>query len=65
MVKFHVPINKMRKELDEIKARQKQRKAQKGPQEEATNNVLYTMLSDILENQARIMNYLEKEKFKG
>ena len=65
MVKFHVPINQMRKELDEIKARQKQRKAQKGPQEEATNNVLYTMLSDILENQARIMNYLEKEKFNG
>jgi hypothetical protein len=61
VVKFHVPAKPMRVELDAIKARQKERKAKKP--EKITNDLLYEMLSDVLENQARIMNFLEKGKF--
>ena len=61
MAKFHVPANPMRIELDQIKKRQKERKTKKP--EKITNELLYEMLSDVLENQARIMNYLERGKF--
>lgn len=61
MAKFHVPANPMRVELDEIKKRQKERKTKKP--EKVTNELIYNMLSDVLENQARIMNFLEKGKF--
>ncbi len=61
MAKFHVPANLMRVELDAIKKKQKERKEEKP--EKITNELLYGMLSDVLENQARIMNYMEKGKF--
>ncbi len=41
--------------------RQKERKTKKP--EKITIELLYEMLSDVLENQARIMNYLERGKF--
>ncbi|MCL5290301.1 MAG: hypothetical protein M1489_04610 [Firmicutes bacterium] len=50
------------KELKEIKTRQKARKKE-GKPAKITNDMLYEMLSDVLENQARIMNYLERGKF--
>lgn len=58
---FHIPANPMRIELEQIKQRQRQRKQQEP--EKVTNKMLYEMLSDVLENQARIMNYLERGKF--
>jgi hypothetical protein len=61
VTKFHVPANPMRVELDKIKKRQRERKAKKP--EKITIELLYEMLSDVLENQARIMNFLEKGKF--
>lgn len=45
-----------------IKQRQRLRKEQGTPMK-VTNEMLYEMLSDILENQARLMNYLERGKF--
>lgn len=48
-----------RQELDAIKARQKARK-EAGVPAQVTNKELYQMLSDILENQAKIENRLMK-----
>lgn len=62
--KIVIQPDPMREELKQIKQRQKQRKEQ-GIPKNVTNTQLYEMLFDILENQARIMNYLEREKFSG
>jgi len=60
--KFAIQPDLMREELKEIKQHQLQRKEQ-GTLTNVTNEILYEMLSDILENQARIMNYLEYGNF--
>jgi len=52
-----IPADKMREELDEIKARQKARK-QAGIPPKVTMEMLYEMQLDILENQARQENML-------
>lgn len=52
-------IDKMRVELDEIKARQKARK-QAGTPAKVTIEMLYEMQMDILENQARQENMLKE-----
>jgi hypothetical protein len=57
--KFHVPADHMRVELDAIKDRQKDRKQAEAP-EKVTNEMLYEMLFDVIENQARIENALNK-----
>ena len=57
--RFHIPADPMRVELDEIKARQQQRKHAGIPGTVKKTN-LYQMLSDILENQARIENKLNQ-----
>ncbi|GBF34157.1 hypothetical protein DCCM_3269 [Desulfocucumis palustris] len=49
----------MRVELEQIKQRQVQRK-QEGKPSKITNDMIYEMLSDVLENQARIENMLRK-----
>lgn len=54
-----IPIDKMRVELDEIKNRQKVRK-QAGKPVKVSNETIYEMLSDILENQARQENMLRE-----
>jgi len=63
MVKVNIPTDQKRLELDEIKKRQKQRKQNKPSK--ITNDMIYEILSDVLENQARIMNFLERGKFNG
>ena len=62
--KIDIQPDPMQEELRIIKQRQQQRKEQ-GIPAKATNEMLYEMLSDVLENQARIMNYLERGKFSG
>lgn len=56
---MRIPVDKMRVELDEIKTRQKARK-QSGKPAKVTNEMLYEMQSDILENQARLENLLRE-----
>ena len=58
MAKINIPIDNMRVELEEIKTRQKQRK-QNDEFIKPTNNDIYEMLIDVLENQARIENMLK------
>jgi hypothetical protein len=60
--KFVIQPDLMQEELKEIKQRQLQRKEQ-STLTNVTNEILYEMLKDILENQARIINYLEYGKF--
>jgi len=54
-----IPVDKQRVELDEIKARQKARK-QAGKPAKVTNEILYEIQMDIMENQARIENKLNE-----
>lgn len=56
---FHRPADQARQDLAAIKARQKARK-EAGVPAQVTNKELYQMLSDILENQAKIENMLTK-----
>lgn len=56
---FKIPIDPFKQEHREIKARQRDRKT-KGKPGKVSNEMLYEMLSDILENQARIENMLNK-----
>lgn len=56
---FRVPADPMRVELEQIKQRQKDRKA-KGLPKNIANEYLAQMLSDVLENQARIENMLNE-----
>ncbi|HOV79350.1 MAG TPA: hypothetical protein PK728_04530 [Bacillota bacterium] len=62
--KIVIQPDPMREELKQIKQRQLQRKEHDTPAK-VTNEMLYEMLFDVLENQARIMNYLERGKFSG
>lgn len=55
---FQKPVNQSAEELRQIKARQRARK-QAGKPAKVSNETLYEMLSDILENQARIENILK------
>ena len=57
MAKINIPVDNMRLELEEIKTRQKQRKSNN--KSKPTNNDIYEMLIDVLENQARIENMLK------
>lgn len=54
-----IPVNQMRIEAEQIKTRQKTRKAA-GVPKNVTPEMLYEMLFDILENQARIENKLNR-----
>jgi len=56
---IHIPANPKRIELEAIKERQRQRKAHGKPQK-VTNEMIYEMLMDILENQARHEDWLKK-----
>lgn len=56
---MRIPINKMRIEADEIKARQKARK-ETGVPSKVSLGEIYQMGMDILENQARIENKLNE-----
>lgn len=57
--RIHIPANPKRIELEAIKECQRQRKARGKPQK-VTNEMLYEMLMDILENQARHENWLKE-----
>lgn len=59
MYKLQQPADPKRLELEQIKQRQKQRK-QEGKPAKVANDILYEMLSDVLENQARFENMLKK-----
>ena len=63
MAKINIPIDHKRLELEQIKQRQRERKQNKPVK--TTNEQLFDMLSDVLENQARIINFLERGKFNG
>lgn len=54
---YRKPVNPINEELRQIKARQKARK-QAGKPAKVTNEMLYEMQLDILENQARQENML-------
>lgn len=54
-----IPADPMITELQQIKQRQKDRKVAAIPKN-ITNDVLYQMLSDTLENQARLENKLNR-----
>jgi hypothetical protein len=58
--RLHVPVDKMRVELEEIKQRQLDRKNNLVDNKKITNQMLYHMLYDILENQARLENKLNE-----
>lgn len=55
----HIPVDGKRVELDQIKQRQRARKAD-GMTQKVTNEALYQMGLDILENQARQENTLRE-----
>lgn len=56
---FHKPVDPMNEELRQIKARQKARK-QAGTPAKVTNEMIYQMSLDILENQSRQENMLRE-----
>lgn len=58
---FKIPANPATTELKDIKKRQLERKTE-GKPAEITNEVLYDMLFDVLENLARVENALNKQK---
>jgi len=58
MAKINIPVDNMRLELNQIKLRQKERKL--NDTIKPTNKDIYEMLIDVLENQARIENMLNK-----
>lgn len=54
---FHIPADPMRVELEQIKQRQRNRKTN-GIPKDPSNEYLAQMLSDVLENLARVENQL-------
>ena len=57
-VRLAIPLNPKKQELREIKARQVDRKNNKP--DKVTDDLIYQMLADILENQARFENALNE-----
>jgi hypothetical protein len=57
--RIHIPADPKRLELEAIKERQRQRKAN-GKPSKVTNEILYEMLIDVLENQARHEDWIRE-----
>lgn len=57
--RIHIPADPKRLKLEAIKERQRQRKAN-GKPSKVTNEILYEMLIDVLENQARHEDWIRE-----
>lgn len=57
--RIHIPADPKRLGLEAIKERQRQRKAN-GKPSKVTNEILYEMLIDVLENQARHEDWIRE-----